>query len=91
MQNDQYAALFPKEICNKLFPPEKTSDFFEALLGDADDGSYDIELQYTGLSGRQIHFELLLHERPGHCLSCNLTLGLPHQASTDRTAPILRH
>lgn len=77
MRNDQYARLFPQEICRKLFPPERTNDFFEALLGDADEGSYDIELQYAGASGKQINFDLLLHERPGHCLACNLTLGLP--------------
>ncbi|NNK96916.1 MAG: pancreas/duodenum homeobox protein 1 [Desulfobacterales bacterium] len=77
MRNDQYAILFPQEICRKIFPPKRTIDFFEALLGDADEGSYDIELQYAGASGKQINFDLLLHERPGHCLACNLTLGLP--------------
>jgi hypothetical protein len=77
MRNDQYAVLFPKETCRKLFPPERTGEFFEALLGDANEGSYDIELQYAGASSKQIDFDLLLHERPGHCLACNLTLGLP--------------
>ena len=69
--------VFNKEICAELMPPERSNEFFEALFGDASEGSYDIELQYNGYSGNRIQFDFLLHERPGHCLACNLTQGLP--------------
>jgi hypothetical protein len=69
--------LFSTEVCAELMPSEKTNEFFEALFGDASEGSYDIELQYSGSSGNRVQFDFLLHERPGHCLACNLTQGLP--------------
>ena len=72
-----FEELFNKNTCKKLLPPERTNEFFEALFGDAEEGSYDIELQFGGATERQVQFDLLLHERPGHCLACNLTQGLP--------------
>ena len=69
--------LFTAKVCAELMPPERTNEFFEALFGDAGEGSYDIELQYNGSSGKRIQFDFLLRERPGHCLACNLTQGLP--------------
>ncbi len=70
-------SLFTAETLQQLFPKERTNDFFEALFGDADDGSYEIELGYGGVSGNNLTMELRLHERPGCCLACNLTQGLP--------------
>ena len=75
----QPAQIFTKDVVQALFPPERTHDFFEALLGDADDGAYDIALTFEGYdpAGQTLNFSLNLHERPGCCLACNLTQGLP--------------
>ena len=77
MNNDNFALLFDEKVCTELLPPGKADEFFEALFGDASEGSYDIELVYNGSDGSNLQFNLLLHERPGHCLACNLTQGLP--------------
>lgn len=70
-------SIFTSEILQQLFPKERTNDFFEALFGDADEGAYEIELGYGGTNGNNLIMELKLHERPGCCLACNLTQGLP--------------
>lgn len=69
--------LFTPKTLQQLFPKERTNDFFEALFGDANEGAYDIELAYGGTNGKKLSMELRLHERPGCCLACNLTQGLP--------------
>lgn len=72
-------ALFSDDVCDQIFPPSKSNEFFEALFGDASEGAYDIQLRYEGhdeTAGR-LHFVLNLVERPGCCLVCNLTYGLP--------------
>ena len=74
---DEYGSLFSAETCSELMPAETADQFFEALFGDADEGSYDLELKYRGSSSDSLRFDILLHERPGHCLACNLTYGLP--------------
>jgi len=74
---DQFASLFGAETCAELMPAETADQFFEALFGAAEEGSYDLELTYRGSDEAALHFDILLHERPGHCLSCNLTYGLP--------------
>ena len=72
-------ALFTDDVCDKLFPETKSNEFFEALFGDASEGAYDIQLRLDGFdeSENKIHFILNLLERPGCCLVCNLTYGLP--------------
>ncbi len=77
MNTDSLATLFSDKNLREIFPPERTDAFFEALLGDAEEGAYDIRLAFTGSRGRTISMELQLLERPGHCLACNLTQGLP--------------
>lgn len=77
MKTETIDALFTPEYLQQLFPPERTNDFFEALFGDANEGAYDISLVYRGSSDNEILLELQLKERPGHCLACNLTQGLP--------------
>ena len=77
MTADTLDALFSSEVLLKIFPKERTDEFFEALFGDADEGSYDIELAYKSMDNKSLTLELLLHERPGCCLACNLTQGLP--------------
>jgi len=69
--------LFSTEALRTLFPAERADQFFEALFGDAEEGAYDISLAFAGQSGNTLNFTLELHERPGRCLACNLTYGLP--------------
>ncbi len=71
------ATTLNTENLARIFPKERTSDFFEALFGDADEGAYDIELAYREYDGSMLIMDLLLHERPNCCLACNLTQGLP--------------
>lgn len=77
MTNDLFTPLFTPQTCTALLPAETADKFFEALFGDADEGSYDLELHYVGSDVYSLHFDILLQERPGHCLACNLTYGLP--------------
>lgn len=77
MDTASFDTLFSSENLRHIFPPERTNAFFEALFGDADEGAYDIRLAYKGTDGRTISMELQLLERPGCCLACNLTQGLP--------------
>ncbi|MEJ2689942.1 MAG: pancreas/duodenum homeobox protein 1 [Deltaproteobacteria bacterium] len=79
MSQDPFAALFTAEVLEQLFPEGRANDFFEALFGDAAEGAYDIRLVYRGYDepARTLAFALQLHQRPGKCLACNLTYGLP--------------
>ncbi|OGQ88881.1 MAG: pancreas/duodenum homeobox protein 1 [Deltaproteobacteria bacterium RIFOXYD12_FULL_56_24] len=74
---DNAQALFTPETLQSLFPPERANAFFDALFGDAEEGAYDIRLAFKGLVAGTLTFGLELHERPGRCLACNLTYGLP--------------
>lgn len=71
--------IFTEKVEQSLFPPERTHDFFDALFGDASEGAYDIALTFDRYdqAGQTLNFLLNLHERPGCCLACNLTSGLP--------------
>lgn len=69
--------IFSQEKLDALFPPERTNQFFDALFGDADEGAYDIRLTFDSVKGNQLRFNFELHSRPGKCLACNLTYGLP--------------
>lgn len=77
MNTSTIDALFTTETLQEIFPKERSNEFFDALFGDASEGAYDIELAYGGISGKLLTMELKLHERPGCCLACNLTQGLP--------------
>lgn len=72
-----YSDIFTEDRLTTLFPPTRTDLFFEALFGEAEEGSYDIALQYCGGVKDRLDFALQLAERPGKCLACNLTYGLP--------------
>ena len=71
--------VFTAEVLQELFPVQRADEFFEALFGDADEGAYDISLSFQGHDETKntLNFNLDLHERPGCCLACNLTSGLP--------------
>ena len=78
MRNDFFDTLFTPDSLEALFPAERADRFFEALFGDADEGAYDIRLDYDGFQDDRLRFLFHLTERPGKCLSCSLTYGLPH-------------
>ncbi len=69
--------LFSPTYLDELFPPARTNEFFEALFGDAEEGAYDIRLRFEGHKGSELDFAFHLQQRPGKCLACNLTYGLP--------------
>lgn len=73
----QYENFFSDQKLAELFPASRSDDFFEALFGDAEEGSYDIGLAYAGAQGNVLNFEFNLSQRPGKCLVCSLTYGLP--------------
>lgn len=77
MNKEAIDTLFTPEYLQQIFPNSRANEFFDALFGDADEGAYDISLSYQGCNENSIHLELQLKERPGHCLACNLTQGLP--------------
>lgn len=73
-----YAEIFTRETLDTLFPADRSDQFFEALFGDASEGAYDIILEFAGSTNpNAISLELHLKQRPGRCLVCNLTHGLP--------------
>jgi hypothetical protein len=77
--NENIDSIFTQEVLEDLLPPKRSDEFFEALYGDADEGAYDIKLAFKNYDAdrRCLTFELHLLERPGKCLACNLTYGLP--------------
>ncbi len=77
MSSDPFDTLFSQDKLDAVFPPERSNQFFDALFGDPDEGAYDIRLTFEKAQTNQLHFNLELHQRPGKCLACNLTYGLP--------------
>ena len=75
--NTNAAQFFTRETLDALFPPDRSNDFFDALYGDAAEGAYDIRLVFRTAESHALHFAFELHQRPGKCLACNLTYGLP--------------
>lgn len=71
------AEIFTVEWTSKVFPPERTDEFFDALFGDPEEGAYNIELAFIGQDGDMLEFAFKLHQRGSQCLACNLTHGLP--------------
>lgn len=70
--------ILTQEFLNSLLPPEKSDQFFDALYGDASEGAYDIRLEPVSFSGDRIVLAFTLEQRPGKCLVCSLTYGLPN-------------
>ncbi len=70
--------LFNVDVLQRLLPPERTDEFFEALFGDASEGAYDISLKFEGHEqDKSLNFAIHLQQRSGQCLVCSLTRGLP--------------
>ena len=76
---DNVELIFTDDVLQELFPRERADEFFEALFGDASEGAYDIALRFGeyDAAAKRLVFHLDLIERPGCCLVCNLTYGLP--------------
>ena len=77
MEKDSLGDLFNRAALKSLFPRERAGRFFDALFGDPSEGAYDIGLEFKGHNRDNLLFEFHLSQRPGKCLACNLTLGLP--------------
>jgi len=77
MSTDNYAAVFTPEVMARLLPLERSDEFFAALFGDPTAGAYDISLDFEGHKNGNLNFALKLNQRPGQCLVCSLTRGLP--------------
>ncbi|MFH1954063.1 MAG: pancreas/duodenum homeobox protein 1 [Pseudomonadota bacterium] len=73
----EFEHLFTGSTLSKLFPSDRTNLFFDAMYGDPSEGAYDISLVFKGQNRDTLHFEFHLKQRPGKCLVCNLTYGLP--------------
>ncbi|XOF32884.1 MAG: pancreas/duodenum homeobox protein 1 [Candidatus Electrothrix sp. YB6] len=82
--------VFTEDVLKELFPAQRADEFFEALFGDADEGAYDIALSFQGHDEHTntLNFTLDLNERPGRCLACNLTSGLPQVFSRHKVINI---
>ncbi len=79
MPDKRVEAVVNDEFLKELFPPERADEFFEALYGGAEAGAFDISLRYNGFNSDRnlLLLDFRLTERPGKCLACNLTFGLP--------------
>lgn len=79
MPSPDYHALFTPEVLQQLLPAQRADQFFEALYGEIEEGAYDIRLVYKRHDPlkNSLEFDLELLQRPGKCLACNLTYGLP--------------
>ncbi len=77
MATESFDGIFTQDVFKKLFPEDRADRFFDALFGDAEEGAYDISLEFKGQSQNKLEFEFHLKQRPGKCLACNLTYGLP--------------
>ncbi len=70
--------IFTQEFLDNLLPLELSDQFFEALYGDAAEGAYNISLELVSNNSKQIVLCFNLVQRPGKCLVCSLTYGLPN-------------
>jgi len=72
-----FTQLFTQDYLDTLLPENRSDQFFEALYGDASEGAYDIRLEYISANDKRIILAFNLTKKPGKCLVCNLTYGLP--------------
>jgi hypothetical protein len=70
--------IFTRQFCDDLLPPQTSDRFFEALYGDVSEGAYDIRLECVSVETDRIVLAFSLTQRPGKCLVCSLTYGLPN-------------
>ncbi|MBU1196590.1 MAG: pancreas/duodenum homeobox protein 1 [Proteobacteria bacterium] len=77
MDQKEIEQRLTQDFLDTLMPPEKSDQFFEALYGDASEGAYNIRLKFKKADEKQIVLMFDLTKRPGKCLVCSLTYGLP--------------
>ena len=77
METKGFDKLFATDVLQQLFPKDRSDQFFDALYGDVEEGAYDISLEFIGSRGNRLEFMLRLTQRPGKCITCSLTYGLP--------------
>ena len=77
MEKKGFEKLFAPDVLKRLFPEDRSDQFFDALYGDAGEGAYDISLEFIRAHGNRLEFLLRLTQRPGKCITCSLTYGLP--------------
>jgi hypothetical protein len=77
METKGFDKLFVPDVLKQLFPKDRSDQFFDALYGDVEEGAYDISLEFIGSRGNRLEFMLRLTQRPGKCITCSLTYGLP--------------
>ncbi len=78
MEQSAINQVSKQEFLDTLLPPDMSDQFFEALYGDASEGAYDIRLEFIGARDKRIVLAFNLTQRPGKCLVCSLTYGLPN-------------
>lgn len=78
MDQNEIEGIVTQDFLDNLLPPEKSDQFFEALYGDASEGAYDIRLEPVSIAPNRIVLAFALTQRPGKCLVCSLTYGLPN-------------
>ena len=66
-----------QSFLDRIFPSSRADDFFDALFGGAEEGAYDIGLVCRAVEPQKVKLAFELRQRPGKCLACNLTYGLP--------------
>lgn len=74
---DKSAPLIDQAWLEKMLPPEKTDEFFDAIYGGSEEGAYTIVPVLKKLTQDAAVVDLELRRRPGQCLKCSLTYGLP--------------
>ena len=62
---DSFNDIFTPGVLKKLFPEDRSDQFFDALYGDAAEGAYDIRLEFKTHRENRLEFELCLTQRPG--------------------------
>ena len=77
MDSHHLQSIFTPQRLERIFPAQRSTDFFEALYGDADEAAFDVKLAFDGDAVGRLNFQFQLVQRPGKCLACNLTYGLP--------------
>lgn len=79
MGGKEFSSIFSDQVLRNILPEARADQFFEALYGDIQEGAYSIGLKFKGYDSTRniLLFDLELKERPGKCLVCNLTYGLP--------------
>lgn len=70
--------VFTQDYLDTLLPAGISDQFFEALYGDVSDGAYDIRFEFISANEKRIVLAFNLTQRPGKCLVCSLTYGLPN-------------